>query len=540
MSNKKRRVPAARPRPVLVSACMIVKDEAANLPRCLQSLAGKVDEVVVVDTGSTDSTPEIARAHGAKLVQFRWRDDFAAARNESTRQASGKWLLWVDADEELMEESPGALRRLCEQGSGLHGFLLSCRNLASEDGDIGSEIKQWRLFPNDIGLHFVGRIHEHLQHANGSTDANLGPQDQVWIRHWGYIPEPNRVERKRERNFRLLELALRESPENPFFHYNLGKQYAGEYQSEPALENLERAVALWQEQGRPSFAYVGNMFALAINAAVELGHNQRAVEIEALVPPHLVFADILFQAGVAWWRLGRREESLTRLNRAWQDPAAREGIEGDPTSATWRPLAALAQFHLDMGETDRAYQFALQAYEHGPEMPNIIFALAFISVRQQHYEEGLRWARVLLAGDAEVYKAKARRLLFNLGNGLDDPNLLLEACSGEVEGIASTEVVLAVAGVHGRLGNVQGRYDALDAGCRAHPADSRIRLELAELLEAQGFASEALQTLGQGLDQPEPPPELYKRLALLLAKQGQLEDAAKAAAVFERLTLAAT
>src|SRR5206468_12725392 len=88
-----------------LSLCMIARDEENNLARCLESVRGIVDEIIVVDTGSTDDTPEIARRYGARVEFFTWRDHFADARNESLKYAHGNWLMWMDADEELAEVS---------------------------------------------------------------------------------------------------------------------------------------------------------------------------------------------------------------------------------------------------------------------------------------------------------------------------------------------------------------------------------------------------------------------------------------------------
>ena len=95
--------PTAHHRPPLVSACMIVRNEEAHLARCLQSIAGLVDDIVIVDTGSTDSTVEIARSFGAQVSFEGWCDDFSHHRNQSLDRASGKWLFVIDADEEVVE-----------------------------------------------------------------------------------------------------------------------------------------------------------------------------------------------------------------------------------------------------------------------------------------------------------------------------------------------------------------------------------------------------------------------------------------------------
>ena len=103
--------PAAGRRPH-VSLCMIVRNEEENLPACLASAADLVDEVVVVDTGSRDRTREVAAGFGARVYEFPWVDDFAAARNESLRHATGDWVFWLDADDRLDGDNRGRLKTL--------------------------------------------------------------------------------------------------------------------------------------------------------------------------------------------------------------------------------------------------------------------------------------------------------------------------------------------------------------------------------------------------------------------------------------------
>jgi glycosyltransferase involved in cell wall biosynthesis len=95
--------------PARVSLCLIAKNEEANLPACLPSVAGLVEEMIVVDTGSTDRTKEVAAQLGARVFDFTWVDSFAAARNESLRHATGDWILWLDGDE-LFTEADRSLK----------------------------------------------------------------------------------------------------------------------------------------------------------------------------------------------------------------------------------------------------------------------------------------------------------------------------------------------------------------------------------------------------------------------------------------------
>src|SRR5580658_1616487 len=117
-----------------VSLCMIVRNEEANLPPCLASVAGLTDEVVVVDTGSHDRTKEIALAHGARVFDFAWCDDFSAARNESLRHARGDWVLWLDADDRVTAENRMRLQKLLrELPDAPDGFMMRCACASASD-----------------------------------------------------------------------------------------------------------------------------------------------------------------------------------------------------------------------------------------------------------------------------------------------------------------------------------------------------------------------------------------------------------------------
>jgi len=111
---------------VHISLCVIAKDEEENIARCLDSVRGVCDEIIVVDTGSRDRTAEVAASRGARVFDHPWGDDFAAARNAGLERATGRWILVLDADEELSEG--GEILRQLAQSSDVEGFFLRIRN----------------------------------------------------------------------------------------------------------------------------------------------------------------------------------------------------------------------------------------------------------------------------------------------------------------------------------------------------------------------------------------------------------------------------
>ena len=156
------RFPAWMARPAL-SLCMIVKNEKDNLPDCLASVKGLAEEIIVVDTGSTDGTQDIARSHGARVIQSGWQGDFSLARNLSLAEAQGRWIIWLDADDRLLEPDKAALRKLAEADPDAQprAYGLMVKN-SRDGGRTGSVFNQVRVFPNRPELRFRAPVHEQI------------------------------------------------------------------------------------------------------------------------------------------------------------------------------------------------------------------------------------------------------------------------------------------------------------------------------------------------------------------------------------------
>lgn len=201
-----------------LSLCMIVRNEETMLPGCLESVSGLTDEMIVVDTGSTDRTIQIAESHQARVVHFLWKDNFAAARNESLRHANGDWVLVLDADERLQPECRGELKNLIQRDdlAGVNCWLAS-QMPAGQMAEVMSA-RYCRLFRRLPGVGFTGLIHEQILPSIRRLAGKV-VDSEIVIRHLGYAgPNPTKL----ERNLQLLEGEVARTPNDPFTLLNLG------------------------------------------------------------------------------------------------------------------------------------------------------------------------------------------------------------------------------------------------------------------------------------------------------------------------------
>lgn len=223
-----------------LSLCMIVKNEAHNLADCIGPIKSAVEEIVVVDTGSTDQTREVARQLGAKVFNFLWGDDFSAARNESIRRAAGDYILWMDADDRIEPEEVKRIDRLKEgfPQEKNQAYSLIVSNPSLVDGE--TLFRQLRIFPRVKGAYFEGRIHEQIFHRLKPLGVKRIETD-IRVRHQGYH-SPEEVAQKSERNLTIIKKALASDPENLFLHYHAARTLAGINRFKEAMDHMKKVV----------------------------------------------------------------------------------------------------------------------------------------------------------------------------------------------------------------------------------------------------------------------------------------------------------
>jgi GT2 family glycosyltransferase len=264
------RVPSTKAR---VSLTMIVRDEEANLPACLESSAGIFDEIVVVDTGSADRTAEIARDFGARVVDFAWVDDFAAARNVALAHASGDYAFWLDADDRIGPVDRERLRALLQGLDARDGaaFVLRCVCDPELNGRDGTIVDHIRLFPRRDDVRWAYRVHEQVLPALRRAGVEIRWSD-VEIRHVGYV-DPATRRRKLDRDRRLLEMELAERPGDPFVLFNLGWIAVERKEPGVALPLLRASL----EASGPTDSIVRKLHALIAQAHQALGQADEAL-----------------------------------------------------------------------------------------------------------------------------------------------------------------------------------------------------------------------------------------------------------------------
>jgi glycosyltransferase involved in cell wall biosynthesis len=230
---------------VTVSIALIVKNEERTLARCLDSIHGAVDEIVVIDTGSVDATVSVARRYTDRIFDFPWIDDFAAARQFAFDHATSDWVAWVDADDVVHHAD--RIRPLCAAApANIAGFYWRYVLVRDAAGAPTFEFWRERCVRNDGNFRWQGRVHEALV---ARTPAQLVRSDEVVVEH---LPEEDRGADQHGRNLRILEAECADAGETvePRKLFYLGREYADMGQPEQALAVLRRYldVAFWDDE----------------------------------------------------------------------------------------------------------------------------------------------------------------------------------------------------------------------------------------------------------------------------------------------------
>jgi len=301
--------PGVLPEKPKLSVCMIVRDEEERLPRCLKSVQDVADELIVVDTGSKDDTMPIAKNFGAKVFHFEWCDDFAAARNESLKHATGDWIFQIDADEELPSRSiPHLKERMLE--STVVCYLIRC--------DHGRTCKGprfgWnaRLFRNHPHVRYSRPYHEMVQASAEKLISNesrwkIEYEAGITIRHHGYAP--SEMPKKWERGLRIMKSYLQENPNDAYVLTKLGGTCCDLGRYDEAAYYLKKALHVNPRSSDTNYA-----LGLTLQKQHKLEAAIRCYEKAIASDPTL--AEARANLGAIYIEKGMLDEAISVLKRA--------------------------------------------------------------------------------------------------------------------------------------------------------------------------------------------------------------------------------
>jgi|GEM_PF-860364 tetratricopeptide (TPR) repeat protein len=433
-----RKAGAAGPRrePTL-SVCLIARNEAETIGRCLRSVRAVATEIIVVDTGSSDATCEIARGLGARIARVPWGGDFSQARNASLGLATSDWILVLDADEELDRGSVEPLREAMRHPEAIAYWCT----IASYTGDVPDEAHviehlHPRLVLRSAHPRFVGAVHEQLRLGRALEPVTPRPS-RIRILHYGYLTPLVLKRAKIQRNVELIEKALEEAPAHPFQWFNLGTERLRQGQHAEAERCYRRALELLEASG-DDVTYLPALLRLLATALRAQGRHDEALETIARAQERYpddtdlwylegtIRADLLDWAGV--------ERAMRRCLEFGEPPALYMATRGVGTSLphvwlgiaareTGRPQEALAHLREAVRlvpEEPLALQHAADLLTRllGPEAAGE--ALAPASSRGRHI--ALAAARALAKAGAF---AECRALLPRAADGEPEDSLVL-------------------------------------------------------------------------------------------------------------------
>ncbi len=394
------------PSSATISACLIVKNEEVLLPDCLRSLLRAVDEIVVVDTGSSDATVAIAREFGCIVVQVPWTDDFSAARNQALEYASSQWILVVDADERLL--TPDILRNTVQESSpNTGGYLVEVQSssVRSDGGTDTYAVGMLRLFRNDQRIRFYGAIHEQVIDTILEIGSSVA-RSAVQFIHLGYNLSPSDMQAKHYRNLRLLTRTINQHPGDGYTLLQRGKtllalgqpseaiadfslitshavvasptvqalalSYTGvvHYQANRPSEALQCATASLRILPGQALAYficgetytdLGK-FDAALDAYLQMRTNYR------IDNAHTALAgDYRLPAALLAFRIGRCYAGLRQWGKAEEE--FRRGLEANPLDVGC--LVGCAEIALRKNTPHEAVRLLHLAVEHAPDREDV-------------------------------------------------------------------------------------------------------------------------------------------------------------------------
>lgn len=333
-----------------ISVCYIVKNEEKNLPLSLETVRTFADELIVVDTGSSDRTRQIAAAADALILDFTWRDDFAAARNFALGRVTGDWIVFPDADEGFLhpDRVRDKIMEIDTRVPSIDAVMVTRVNLDPETGKSQGNDRSVRLFRNDPKIRYQGRIHENITHIRGTL--RLYQDDgSLSMYHTGYAEAVGM--QKARRNPRILQQEIAKHGEQPGQYLYLADCYLGIKDYKKAMKY---AILALDSPAQPVASRVG-LFHVAIESMRQLNWplDEQLALANMAMAEYPDQPEFYGERGMLLCAMDRLEEAKASLLKA---ASLYETPEAPPTAETYFTAASAATVYARLGELEALRQ----------------------------------------------------------------------------------------------------------------------------------------------------------------------------------------
>ncbi|KAF0134343.1 MAG: glycosyl transferase family 2 [Candidatus Saganbacteria bacterium] len=346
---------------MLISACMIVKNEEQMLQKTLPNLIKLVDEVILVDTGSSDKTIEIAKKLGAKVFTFPWINDFSAARNESLKHAQGEWIIWADADEFIKEEDMDKLKAQLANSKEI-GYLLKVAECHEDDFNIVSFNLRPKVFKNKIGIHFERPINEQPFTKDGEYLFSQAKATDIPIYHWGGFLETEKLKQKKLRNIGLINKMIESGKGDVTYYFLLGLNYKDLKMYDESFKAYDEAIKI-DIDGR--FALAAREEKAWMYYSSKKAKEAYAEALEALKIDKQSITALNVVGGILL-ALDKYNDAVETLISAVNAPIKDDAVIVSPRQRDYVSRMLLGQTYMKMGKYKEALESAKKALQFDP------------------------------------------------------------------------------------------------------------------------------------------------------------------------------
>ena len=361
-----------------LSLVMIVKNEAHNLYTCLSRVKDAVDEIVIVDTGSTDNTLEVAEKFTSSIYHFKWNRNFSSARNFSLDKATGDWILVLDGDEII--DNPFYMRELIKNSDSTAYEFERFTYLTMDFSPEFRVDKVIKLFPNFKKIRFSGNVRETPVIPDDTNFKVISSGIKIW--HYGYVDKSFPAGKKYERDLWLHLENLEKSPKDGLENFYAGLNYYYLYKYEKSREYLELAVKYADRTG-PYYAAFLSILGAVLNRlkcykeAVETCKKSLAINPSS--------GEAYFNSGEGEKNLGHYEEAIIYLKKAIENNEGDFSFQ-DRAKSSWKAWYEMALCYSKMKDYEKSRDAFLMALNLKPLYPLILSALGYVYLQLKDRE----------------------------------------------------------------------------------------------------------------------------------------------------------